>query len=123
MNIPCVLIVVKNSLLSFALTNLINASDKGVAVIESTARELDELIIEINNNEADVVLLDKTSSFASEEMLTKLLMMYPKLLLIVVNEENNWLHIYRRDDILMTSARDLLSAIVSARDFQQSQTD
>ena len=113
MNIPCVLVITKNSMLSFSLANLINASEKGLAVIESTAQEFDELIREITINKADVILVDSACPFAGEETLIKLLMLYPKLLVIIVNEENNWLQTYRREDILMTSAKDLLSAIVS----------
>lgn len=114
MNIPCVLVITKNSLLSFSLTNLINASDNGLVVFESNAREFDELIREMNTYEADVILLEKNSAFAGEDSLTKLLTLYPKLLLIIVDEESNWLQIYRREDILMTSTEDLLSTINSA---------
>ena len=114
MNIPCVLAITKDSLLGFALTNLINASECGLVVIESDAQTLEELIQEINGNEADVILLEKSSSFAGEAALTKLLMLYPKLLVIIVNEENNWLQIYRREDVLMTSPADLMDVIQSA---------
>lgn len=114
MFVPCVLAITKDSLLSIALTELINSSDTGLVVVGSTARTLEELIQEINTHQADVILLEKSSPFAGEETLTKLLMLYPKLLVIIVDEESNWLRIYRKEDILMTSAADLLSAIHSA---------
>ena len=114
MSIPCVLAITKDSVLSIALTNLINASDIGLIVIGSIAQTLEELVEEINSQKADVILLEKSSPFAREKALTKLLMWYPRLLVIIVNEESNWLHIYRREDILMTSAADLISAIQSA---------
>ena len=114
MHIPCVLVITIDSLLSLALTNLINASDKGLIVFESTAKEFNELIKEINTYQADVILVEKSNSLAGEEMLTKLLMLYPKLLVIVVTDESNWLHIYRREDLLMTSPADLLNVIQTA---------
>jgi DNA-binding NarL/FixJ family response regulator len=114
LNIPCVLAITKDSLLGFALTNLINASENGLVVIESNAQTLEEFIKEINDNEADVILLEKSSPFAGEAALTKLLMLYPKLLVVIVNEENNWLNIYRREDLLMTSPTDLMNVIQSA---------
>ena len=114
MFVPCVLAIAKDTLLSFALTNLINASDTGLVVVESNASTFEELVTEINTHRADVILLEKSSSFAGEQALTKLLMLYPRLLVIIIDEESNWLHIYRREDILMTSAADLISAIQSA---------
>jgi hypothetical protein len=95
------------------MTNLINASDVGLMVFESRAQSLADLVKEINDNQADVILLEKSSPFAEERALTKLLMQYPKLLVIVVDENSNWLRTYRREDILMKSPADLISAIQS----------
>ena len=114
MNIPIVLAITKDSVLGFALTNLINASEVGLVVYESQAQTLAELVQEINNSQADVILLENSNTFAREAILTKLLMLYPKLLVVIVNEENNWLNIYRREDVLMTSPADLMSVIQSA---------
>jgi len=114
LHIPCVVAITKDTVLGHALTNLINSSEVGFVVVESNANNLEELIEEINTNNADVILLEKSDPFAGEDMLTKLLMLYPRLLVIIANEENNWLHIYRREDILMTSTADLITAIRSA---------
>lgn len=114
MFIPCVLAIAKDSLLGFALTNLITESDTGLVVIESNAQTLEELVTEIITHKADVILLERSSPFAGEEALTKLLMKFPKLLVIIADEDSNWLRIYRREDILMKSAADLISAIQSA---------
>jgi hypothetical protein len=114
LNIPCVLAITKDSVLGFALKNLIDASEVGLAVYESQAQTLAELVQEINDSQADVILLEKSNSFTREAILTKLLMLYPRLLVVIVNEENNWLNIYRREDILMTSPADLMNVIQSA---------
>ena len=114
MFVPCVLAIMKDSVLGHAMTDLINSSEAGLIVVESEARTLEELIEEINTYNADVILLERSSPFAGEEALTKLLMLYPRLLVIIVNEDSNWLHIYRREDKLMTTSADLISAIQSA---------
>jgi hypothetical protein len=113
MNISGVLIITENSLLNVSLTNLINTSGSGLFVVESTAQEFDELNREINKHKVNVILLDKANSFADEEVLTNLLTMYPKFLIVIVDEESNWLQIYRREKILLTSTKDLLSTINS----------
>lgn len=115
---PCLLVITKESLLNLALSNLISASGKGLAVIGSTAQTLEELITEINKFTADVILLERNSTFASEESLTKLLMLYPKISLIIVNEEDNWLHVYRREDKLITSSADLMNVITASQNYQ-----
>jgi len=111
---PCVLFITVNSLLSLALANLSNASESDLVLIESSAQNFDELKKEINTYTADVILVDKSNYFAGEKLLTNLLMFYPKLLVIVVSEEDNWLHTYRREDILLTSTEDLLDVIQKA---------
>ena len=114
MHTPCLLVVTKESLLNLALKNLINASEKSLVVNESKAQTYEDLIREINTFTTDVILLEKNSSFASDESLTKLLMLYPKLLLVIVNEEDNWLQVYRREDILMNSSADLMNIIAAS---------
>lgn len=110
----CVLAFKNDSVLSLALANLINASNNGLAVYESNAHSLEELIGAIDILKADVVLLEKSCAFAGQDALSKLLMLFPNLLVIVVNEDNNWLHIFRRTDVLLTSSTDLIGVIQSA---------
>ena len=114
MRVPCVLVITINSLLSLALTNLINTSSEGLVVFESSAQDLNELIREINSYEADVLLLERNCAFSDEESLAKLLVSYPELLLIIVNEEDNWMHTYRRKNVLINSPADLLNVIQTA---------
>jgi len=111
---PAILVISKDSLLNLALTNIITDSELGLAVIESKAEQYDDLVEEINTLIADVILLDKASSFATEDVLTKLLMLYPKLLLILVDPQSNWLHVYRREDIPITSSAELMEIIKSS---------
>lgn len=113
-NIPCVLAIKKDSILGYALTNLIATAENGLVVIESEAESFEGLVEEINSYEADVILLENSCSFAREEALTKLLIVFPKLLVIIASEESNWLRTFRRQDIFLKSSTDLLDAIYSA---------
>ena len=94
--------------------NLIQASNNGFFIHESIAQNIDEFCREIHTVKADVILLERSCPYAGKHALTKLLLLYPKLLVIIVNEESNWLQIFRRDDILMTSPADLMGVIQSA---------
>lgn len=111
---PTVLVISNSSLLNQALKNIIADSKLGLEVIESAAQEYDELISEINTFIADVILLDKASSFATDDVLGKLLLLCPKLFLILVDQQSNWLHLYRREDILLTSSTDLMELVRSS---------
>jgi hypothetical protein len=111
--VPCVLAITKDSVLGRAMTHLITNSEVDLHVVESEAETLVELINEIVYYEADVILLEKSSPFAGKEALTKMLSLYAKLLVIVISDDSNWLHIYRREDILLTSSTDLISVIQS----------
>jgi len=111
---PNVLFVFKNPLLNLALTKIIADSESNLKFIESKAQRYEELITEIKTLIADVIILDKASSFASEDILTKLLNLYPKLLLILVDQHSNWLQVYRREDILINSSAELMEIIKSS---------
>ena len=111
---PNVLFILKNPLLNLALTKIIKDSKSSLNFIESNAQQYDELLMEIKTLIADVIILDKASYFASEEILTKLLNLYPKLLLILVDQDSNWLQVYRREDILINSSAELMEIIKSS---------
>ena len=111
---PNVLFIFKNPLLNLALTKIITDSKSSLKFIESKAQHYDELITEIKTLIADVIILDKASSFAKEDILTKLLNLYPKLLLILVDQNSNWLRVYRREDILISSSAELMEIIESS---------
>jgi len=111
MSVICILALEKHSLISDTIANLINSSDYDLTLILGQAENLDELNDEIYQHTADTTLLVTSSNYFNEETLIKLLLSHPKLGLIILNEDSNWLHIYRRDDKLLTSSLDLLTAI------------
>jgi hypothetical protein len=91
------------------------ASEVGQVVIESSSHTFEGLVNDINVHKANIIIMmERSSKVAWDETLTKLLMLYPRLLVIIVNEDDNWIHIYRKQDVLMTSSADLVTALRTA---------
>lgn len=114
MHNPTVLVISKNPLLIQALKNIIGESKLGLEIIESKAKQYDDLVVEISTRIAEVILLDKASSFATEDVLGKLFILCPKLFMILVDQDSNWLHLYRREDVLITSSAELMEIVNSS---------
>ncbi len=106
----CVLIVVSNLLLKQAMTNLlVNLSD--TTVITRGIKTFMELCDEIARHAPDVVVLADGTPLSSAETLVNLLALYPGLRVIILSETSNWLHVYSKEEILMTQAADLVTLI------------
>jgi chemotaxis response regulator CheB len=112
LNPLCVLIVVTNTLLKQAMTNLlVNHSD--MTVVTRGLKTVEELIDEISRHAPDVVVLAEGTLLSSADNLVTLLMLYPGLRVILFSEETNWLHVFSKDEVLMTQAADLVDLIHS----------
>jgi hypothetical protein len=59
----------------------------------------------------DVVILGEYNALANKTTLTHLFVKYPLIKLITVSEDNNWLHIYQREDLLLHKASELATVI------------
>lgn len=116
MSIFCILALDKNSLIRLTLANLFGNSEDELTVIESEAQDRAELLSELDHHDAQVILLENSSPLADEPFLTHLLLLHPNLLVVIIQEDNNWLHIYRKESHLLTSAADLLDVIRSTQD-------
>jgi len=113
-SIPRVIVVTKDSFLNLALPKLIAVSEGKFDVVESNANGLDELAEEINATEANVVLLEQNDLVTEGDIFEKVLSVHPNLFVIITNQEDNWLRIYRRQDVLISSSADLINVISSA---------
>jgi hypothetical protein len=111
--IPCILATHENSLIRFTIETLTSASEDDLTITESRAETLEELIKETNQHKAKVILFEDSYPLANEKSFVKLLTLYPNLLVIVIQENNNWLHIFRKENKLLTSVTDLLDIIRS----------
>jgi DNA-binding NarL/FixJ family response regulator len=121
-SIPCILALQKESLIRLTLANLFSNSDGELVAIDSEAERLDELIGEVKQYKAKVILLENTNPFTEETSLTQLLTLPSNLLVIVIQEDNNWLQIYSKEKKLLTSTMDLLEVIHTVRDYPSQPT-
>jgi chemotaxis response regulator CheB len=112
LNSLCILIVVTNTLLKQAMTNLI-VDQSDVTVVTRGINTIQELTDEIDRHSPDVVLLAEGTFLSSSKALETLLARYPALRAIVVSEASNWLHVFDKDEVQMTQAADLLDLIHS----------
>jgi DNA-binding NarL/FixJ family response regulator len=111
---PSVLVLKRNSLLNQAMASILQSSSSKLKVITSSANDVQGLVDDIANHAPDVILLDESMTLANKESLTHLLMVYPNLRVIVASDDSNWLHIYRKKDMLMTRPGDLLNVIFTS---------
>ena len=111
---PCIVALQRDSLIRHTVANLINSSNDRLTAIESEAENLEELIQEINQYEAKVILFENSRPFAQVSSLLKLLLIQPQVLVIIIEEDNNWLHIFRKENVLLNSTSELLEVIQSA---------
>lgn len=111
MSVTCLLAVPNNTLLDRALGSVIMNGSSEVRLVTSAARNLAELVSEISDLKADVVVLAESMPLAAKDALISLLMSFTELRLIVVSEDTNWLHVFHKKDILMTQQSDFKSSI------------
>ncbi len=111
MGITCLIAVPNNTLLDRALASVILSGSSEIKLVTSIARNLQELVSEISDLRADVVILSESMPLAAKETLISLLMSFTELRLVVVSEDTNWLHVFHKKDILMTQQSDFKDSI------------
>lgn len=72
-----------------------------------------ELVDEIQHYMPDVVVMEEGTKLSTTESLVSLLMLYPEMRVIVMSEENNWLRVFGKEEVLMSQATDLVDLIHS----------
>jgi hypothetical protein len=110
-SINCLLAIPDNTLLDRALDSIISSGETEVKLVTSAARNLAELIIEISDLKADIVVMAESLPMAAKEALIGLLMSFTELRIMVVSEDTNWLHVFHKKDILMTRQTDLKNSL------------
>jgi DNA-binding NarL/FixJ family response regulator len=108
----CVLIMVSNNLLKQAMVSLL-VDQSNMTILTGELNSQQELVDEIQHYMPDVVVMAEGTGLSSTEALVSLLMLYPGLRVIVMSEENNWLHVFSKDEVLMSQATDLVDLIHS----------
>lgn len=109
----CVLVITNDTVLGYAMTNLFRDSHDGIRVAISQAQTLEDLVMEIQDHQASILLFEKSHPYGGEKELTEIQTLYPNLKMIIVTEESNWMQIIGVRDILMNSSQDLVNLIRS----------
>jgi chemotaxis response regulator CheB len=107
---PCVLVMKNDSLLKRAVVSLV-ISGCELDVVVSEAADFHELTGDVAKLQPDIVLLGESMPWAAKESLSNLLMTCTRLKVIVASEDSNWLHVFNKEDKLLTGLNDLISVI------------
>ena len=111
MSTPCVLAVQQDSLIGRALASVLMSSKSELKLITYQAKDIGGLVAETSLLKPDVVILGESTPLAANDSLGQLLMSFPTLRVIVVGEGNNWLHVFSKEDRLVTRQTDLLDVL------------
>jgi hypothetical protein len=111
MSVTCILAVPNNTLLDRALGSVIMSGNSEIKLVTSAARTLAELVTEISDLKADIVVLSESMPLAAKDALISLLMSFTELRLIVVSEDTNWLHVFHKKDMLLAQQSDFKNSI------------
>jgi len=109
-NLQRVLIIENNLLLGAGIQNLL-AGTANLDVIGISSRKWPDLVQEIERLQPEVIVLDEASHRASLTKLLPLLKEFPQLRLVVVSANDNRIHIYGKQEILITVATQLINII------------
>jgi hypothetical protein len=85
--------------------------EKGLEVVISDADDIKELAMDISKINPNVVLFSESQPLATKEVLAQLLISHPKIRVVTVSVSSNWLHIFDKEDKLLTNLEDLLTII------------
>jgi hypothetical protein len=105
----CVLTNEQDSIWNKVLSSL-ELENKATLILCKVA-SMPELILEIDRNKAEMVIFRETNPLAEEKSLVHLMSIYPRLRIVVASELSNWLRVFNKDEIRLTSFTDLVHLI------------
>ena len=106
----CILVHKSDVLLKRAVLSLMNL-EKELEIVVSEAVDINELATDVSKINPNVVLFSESQPMAAKEALMQLLVSHPKIRVVIVSVNSNWLHIYDKEDKLLTRLEDLLTVI------------
>jgi hypothetical protein len=106
----CILVHKSDVLLKRAVLSLMDL-EKELEIVVSEAVDINELAMDVSKINPNVVLFSESQPMAAKEALTQLLVGHPKIRVVIVSVNSNWLHIYDKEDKLLTRLEDLLTVI------------
>jgi hypothetical protein len=85
--------------------------EKELEIVISEAVDINQLATDVSKINPNVVLLSESQPLAVKETVAQLLVNHPKIRIVIVSVNSNWLHIYDKEDKLLTKLEDLLTVI------------
>ena len=80
-------------------------------LIKSSSQSEGELSAEIETCNPEVIILLENSNLACSNIFARLTAINPKLRIVIINENDNWVHVYQRQDVLLTYPSQLVEII------------
>jgi hypothetical protein len=80
-------------------------------LIKSSSRSEAELLEEIEACNAEVIILLENSDMACSSIFSKLTSINHNLRIVIINADDNWVHVYQRQDVLLTCPAQLVEVI------------
>ena len=112
MSTDCLLVIENDSPLNFALEMLLVPSS-GIQAVKSSAGDFQGIVDEVCNLKSQVVILEDSAAPSHENSLAYLLMSNPGLKIIVVLKDSNYIHVFRKEEVLIQSSSEFLEIIRS----------
>lgn len=110
MSTKCILARKDELLLGSIVEDLLTHSE-GMELTEIMGRSQAELIEAVENNHPEVLIMCHKSHDTMPADYLGILQKFPDLLIITVTTDDNYMHIYGKQKVLMTQSSDLLSII------------
>jgi len=107
----CFLVGRKDSLFKQLVASLLVDLNDQLELRENKAVDFGGLLDEIKDAKPDMILLEESSPFSENSLLTYLLINIPAMPVIVISEDSNLMHIVRRETKLLSSSSDLIETI------------
>ena len=103
----------EDTLWNKVLSSLMVVQDLEPTLVASHVTGMQELISIIDKNSVGTILVRASNPLAYENSIAHILTTYPKLQVIVANENSNYLHIFKKEEVLLTRFADLLDLLTS----------
>ncbi len=110
LSIDCLFFVKDESPLTLAFEVLLGQKS-GINAIKSNAENLTDLVQEVCDQKANVIILEDLAINPKENAIAGLLASKSDLKIIIVLRESNYIYTFKKEEIVVQSSSDLLNAI------------
>jgi len=106
----CLIACADELLLGSIVENLLNQSE-GLVCSEISSFSQKEVFAAVDRDQPDVLILCHKTHNTLPIPFAQLFTLYPAMLIITVSTDDNYMHIYGKQKVLMTQSSDLISVI------------